>query len=209
MAFWICGAMSVAGLLALSGAELSTSHASSHKRHRFSSARPICTTQAVRGSRPNGRSWGEVESDERCFSTCGGEIPWPFQVANQVAELAHGERYVLLGRVEFRAGMPTFVVDLREHAWLSNGRRRQDPAYPLLGSIAYWKKYDERIVQLRAEARWAGTGREGADAVEVYLQSQSDPAVLSTLKKYQSRPQSHELSGVPLGEDWVVDFFEE
>jgi len=115
--------------------------------------------------------------DESCFSTCGGEIPWPFQTANQVAELADGERYVLMGVVATVRGEPSLVVDLEAHPWLANSRRRFGEGYPLLGLSQYWKKYAGKKIQIRAIAHWSSSD-EGV--VTIMLESQSDPAVVST-----------------------------
>jgi hypothetical protein len=126
----------------------------------------VCGTDQVEGSDEDG-----------CFSTCGGEIPWPFQTSNQVVELADGERYVLMGEVVYLRGIPYLIVDLDAHPWLATARRRQDPSYPLMGSGAYWKQYVGRRIQLRAVARWVvSAGGE----VSVLLESLTDPAVVST-----------------------------
>jgi hypothetical protein len=125
----------------------------------------VCGSEPISGS-----------GDESCFSTCGGEIPWPFQTANQVAELADGERYVLLGVVSSLRGEPSLVVDLEAHPWLANSRRRDGEGYPLLGTSQYWKKYVGKKIQLRAIARWSSSD-EGQ--VLITLESQSDPAVVA------------------------------
>ncbi len=116
------------------------------------------------------------DDEESCFSTCGGEIPWPFQSSNQVVELADGERYVLMGQITLVRGEPRLVVDLGAHPWLANARRKYDSSYPLLGLVQYWKKYTGKTVQLRAVARWMVSS---IGDVEIMLDSQSDPAVVS------------------------------
>ena len=77
-----------------------------------------------RGARPilvcNQKPDLSDSSEDGCFSTCGGEIPWPFQTANQVAELADGERYVLMGRVILHSAEARFDVDLAHHTWLAS-----------------------------------------------------------------------------------------
>lgn len=125
------------------------------------------------------KSWGLV-SDENCFSTCGGEIPWPFQASNQVVELANDERYVLMGFIEFRDGLPRFVVDLEEHPWLATAQRKVDPSYRLLGTLEYWKRFEFKRIQVRAIARWLPVSNSGSSIVEVALDSLTEPAVVSS-----------------------------
>ena len=134
-----------------------------------------------RGARPilvcNQKPDLSDSSEDGCFSTCGGEIPWPFQTANQVVELADGERYVLMGRVLLIGSEPHFVVDLNQHPWLANSRRRADSSYPLAGTASYWRRYNGRRVQLRAVARWLYI--ESVGSTDILLESLSDPAVVS------------------------------
>ncbi|NDD91734.1 hypothetical protein EBZ37_06590 [bacterium] len=116
--------------------------------------------------------------DENCFSTCGGEIPWPFQLSNQTVELADGDKYVLMGRVVIKNGSPRFVVDLERHPWLANSQRKVDSSYPLVGSVEYWKRYEDKLLQLRAQARWVPNTSGQAPYVDVTLSSLADPAVM-------------------------------
>jgi hypothetical protein len=125
------------------------------------------------------KGWGLL-SDDNCFSTCGGEIPWPFQASNQVVELANEERYVLMGSIEFRDGFPRFVVDLEEHPWLATAQRKLDPSYRLLGTLEYWKRFESKRIQLRAVARWLPVSTPGNALVEVALDSLVEPAVVSS-----------------------------
>jgi hypothetical protein len=140
--------------------------------HPVEAARKQGEPIVVCGSHPIADS-----GDGSCFSTCGGEIPWPFQTANQVAELADGERYVLMGMVSVVRGDPSLIVDLEAHPWLANSRRRSGEGYPLLGMSQYWKKYAGKKIQLRATAYWTASD-EGR--ITVMLESQSDPAVVTS-----------------------------
>jgi hypothetical protein len=113
------------------------------------------------------------------YSTCGGEIPWPFQVSNQAVELADGERYLLMGSVEVTDGKAYFLVDLQKHAWLAGSRRKANPRYPLKGDETYWLQYAGKRVRLVAMAKWI-VFRDPAMRgyrVDVILQSLADPAV--------------------------------
>ncbi len=116
--------------------------------------------------------------DDTCFSTCGGEIPWPFSASNQVVELSNGDRYVLMGWVNFRNGNPRFAVDLEEHPWLANSRRKLDPSYSLLGAPSYWRAYEGQKIQLRAVAKVVTAEDQGRIVLEITLQSLTDPAVV-------------------------------
>lgn len=78
----------------------------------------------------------------------GGEIPTPFEAANQRVELADSEAYILVGRVLFledhardNVYVPFFEVDLKEHPWLANEKRRKSPLYRLEGGVTYWKQF--------------------------------------------------------------------
>ena len=115
------------------------------------------------------------------FSTCGGEIPWPFQVSNQAVELADGERYLLMGQIDVVDEKAYFVVDLERHAWLKGARRKANPRYPLKGESINWSKYAGKRVRLVAMAKWI-VYRDPAMRgyrVDVILQSLAEPAVAS------------------------------
>ncbi|HLE00604.1 MAG TPA: hypothetical protein VJB59_10110 [Bdellovibrionota bacterium] len=88
----------------------------------------------------------------------GGEVPVPFGL-NERAELADGESYLLVGKVivySRKAGPNQvrvyFEVDLRQHPWLANAKRRLNPLYPLEGSASDWKDYDGHTVKLACRA---------------------------------------------------------
>jgi hypothetical protein len=120
-----------------------------------------------------------VRQGEGCYSTCGGEIPWPFQVSNQAVELSDGERYLLLGKVVIQNNRAYFEVDLVKHAWLSTARRRQNPLYVLEGDTKYWSAYEGKRIRLVSTAQWAVVQDAGSHEfkVEVVLSSLADPAV--------------------------------
>jgi hypothetical protein len=132
-------------------------------------------------------SWdGELaghESEGGCYSTCGGDVPWPFELSNQTAELADGERYLLFGRVEIQGGQAYFVVDLARHPWLASAKRKRNPKYQLIsGDLAYWQTYLGRSLRVAARARWqiieSLKGASKTHKIEVMLESFADPAVL-------------------------------
>jgi hypothetical protein len=128
------------------------------------------------------------------FSTCGGEIPWPFQVSNQAVELADGERYLLMGEIEVVEDKAFFIVDLERHAWLNGARRKANPRYPLKGNATDWSKYAGKRVRLVAMAKWI-VFRDPAMRgyrVDVILQSLADPAVATRPGAGASRrPKDH------------------
>ncbi|MBU6374669.1 MAG: hypothetical protein KGQ59_01620 [Bdellovibrionales bacterium] len=83
-----------------------------------------------------------------------------------------------MGRVFFRGGLPRFAVDLERHPWLATTQRKADPSYPLLGSSDFWRKYEDKPIQLRTQAKWLLNSSGQAPFVEVTLSSLSDPAVI-------------------------------
>lgn len=115
-----------------------------------------------------------------CYSTCGGDVPWPLEVSNQQVELADGARYLLIGTVEMNAGRAYFIVDLAKQPWLSNPRRRQNPRYPLSGNVEYWEAYAGKRVRIAGMAQWSVVREVDARQyrVDVVLRSLADPAVL-------------------------------
>jgi len=117
-----------------------------------------------------------------CYSNCGGEVPWPFEVSNQLVELSDGERYLLIGTVEMIAGRPYFAVDLSKHSWLGNQARRQNPRYPLSGNTEYWLRFMGKRIRLVGMARWVVVREIESRQfrVEVTLSSLAVPAVLSS-----------------------------
>lgn len=88
----------------------------------------------------------------------GGEIPTPFEAYNQKVELADGEAYVLVGRVVIDNIAPDgstsermrafFEIDLNEHPWLGNTKRKMRPFYPLEGAVSTWRRYNGMRVKL-------------------------------------------------------------
>ncbi len=107
----------------------------------------------------------------------GGDIPFPFETANQKAELADGEVYILSGRVVFAPG-PVSVepaayleVDFKEHPWLESAKRKQVPFYLLENSEVDWKKWENQrvIVPVRAKG-------------QILTNPHSDPVYTLTLK---------------------------
>ena len=132
---------------------------------------------------------------EGCYSSCGGEIPWPFQVSNQAVELSDGEKYLLMGTVEIRNSRAYFIVDLVKHPWLATAKRRENPAYLLEGSTDYWKAYEGKRIRLVSTATWATSQDVGtrAYAVTVSLQSLADPAVVAEKAEGSEKgPNAHE-----------------
>lgn len=95
-------------------------------------------------------------SDVSRYAGGGGGIPTPFEAANQKAELADGEVYLLIGRVEIYPVLvngaekyrPFFMVDLDKHPWLANEKRRLNPTYVLQGSVNYWKQFRGMRIKL-------------------------------------------------------------
>jgi hypothetical protein len=126
-----------------------------------------------------------------CFTSCGGEIPWPFQVSNQAVELSDGERYLLMGRVEIINDRPFFVVDLVKHPWLNTAKRRDNPRYVLEGAVEYWKAYAGKRIRLVSMAEWQ-TVQDVSNLhgyrVEVTLQSLADPAIIADTGVTQPEP---------------------
>jgi len=116
-----------------------------------------------------------------CYSTCGGEIPWPFQVSNQAVELSDGERYLLIGSVEIISGRPLFSVDLAKHPWLATAKRRENPRYILEGPTEYWKAFEGKRLRLVCTAIWNAVQDTDTHRyrMEVMLQSLADPAILA------------------------------
>jgi len=133
-----------------------------------------------------------ARSGEGCYSTCGGEVPWPFQVSNQAVELSEGERYLLLGKVVIQNNRAYFEVDLIKHAWLSTAKRRQNPRYALEGDTKYWAAYEGKRIRLVSTAQWVVVQDTASHEfrVEVTLSSLTDPAVTSDMPP---APQAHEL----------------
>ena len=89
----------------------------------------------------------------------GGEIPSPFNTMNQKAELSDGDLYFLVGRIVF--GPPVtgsarkqayLEVDLNQHPWLANQKRKQFPFYPLEGSTKFWERLEGQVVRMACEA---------------------------------------------------------
>lgn len=93
----------------------------------------------------------------------GGEVPNPFSNVNQKVELADGESYLLVGRVIIDSSDRDLVylaVDLKEHPWLANAKRKADPFYLIEASGRTWRKYDGLRVKITAEAKMYVVGSE-------------------------------------------------
>lgn len=107
----------------------------------------------------------------------GGDIPFPFETANQKAELADGEVYLLSGRVVFAPGpvsvepMPYLEVDFQEHPWLESAKRKQVPFYLLENSDLDWKKWENQRVMVPVRAKG-----------QILTNPHSDPVYTLTLK---------------------------
>ena len=86
-------------------------------------------------------------------STCCGDVPVPFS-SNQKVELANGEYYTLVGKVIYFQSKPFLTVDLDVHPWLSssNSKYLGEKVYPLQGSPAYWKTYENKRVKVNIQA---------------------------------------------------------
>lgn len=135
-------------------------------------------------------STGATGPFDGCYSSCGGEIPWPFQVSNQAVELSDGEKYLLIGTVEIRANRAFFVVDLVRHPWLSTAKRREYPGYILQGTTDYWKAYEGKRIRLVSTANWSVVQDTVTHdfKMEVMLASLADPAVVA--EKNEKGPSS-------------------
>ena len=132
---------------------------------------------------------------EGCYSSCGGEIQWPFQVSNQAVELSDGEKYLLMGTVEIRNNRAFFVVDLVKHPWLATAKRRDNPSYVLRGATDYWNGYEGKRIRLTSTAEWTVVqDLENRELrMEVILSSLADPAVVAD--KNEKNPAPAQDSG--------------
>lgn len=121
-----------------------------------------------------------------------GEVPTPLITYNQKVELADGEPYTLLGKIHIVRGQAYFEVDLEEHPWLANTKRKASPFYPLLGTAAYWSKFEGQNVKVVAEAQGqveAPTQTEPKHHYVISLQPLADPVTLSEQPEASSRSQ--------------------
>ncbi len=145
---------------------------------------------AATGTRPSGPFEG-------CYSSCGGEIPWPFQVSNQAVELSDGEKYLLMGTVEILHGRAFFVVDLVKHPWLATAKRRENPRYMLQGATDYWKGYEGKRIRLVSTAAWSMSQdvatREYTLAIS--LHSLADPAIVAEKADNVTEPTPGSAAG--------------
>src|SRR6202022_3622174 len=81
---------------------------------------------------------GAASADTTCsLPPGGGGVPNPFTNINQHVELAVGEMYSLVGTVVTKSSVPYLAIDLKEHPWLANGVRKQDPYYQLEGNWTF------------------------------------------------------------------------
>ena len=112
---------------------------------------------------------------------CGGsgEIPTPFAYSNQRVELADQEIYILVGRVQFWKGQPYFEVDLDEHPWLANEKRKEAPYYPLEWSKVNWKRWDLDRVQILVEAHASLTKDVNRFQYVLSLEPLTEPILVS------------------------------
>lgn len=110
-----------------------------------------------------------------------GELPIPFQSANQKVELSDGELYTLLGWVRIKEGRGFFEVDFAAHPWLANTRRKALPFYPLVIDKGGILPYEDQRVQVFVQAQGGVEyGTEGAEpAYTITLVSQIDPVIQS------------------------------
>lgn len=77
----------------------------------------------------------------------GHEVPTPFGIGNRKYELANGQIYTLVGRVNW----PYFLVDLSRHPLLvSHGKLTKE--YLLEGSESEWKEMQHDYVKLTFRA---------------------------------------------------------
>lgn len=98
-----------------------------------------------------------------CDKSCrpgGGDAPFPFLQANQLFELADGSAYNLYGKIVIARApdgsdewMAYLLVDLKKHGWLLNERRLEDPRYPLLGTLRFWRQFEGDYVRLGGFAK--------------------------------------------------------
>jgi hypothetical protein len=109
-----------------------------------------------------------------------GEIPTPFLSSNQKVELADGELYTLVGVVRFFDGQAYLEVDMNEHPWLANQRRRSVPFYALESSPTFWKQYEGQRLRTYMEAHGSVVMPDGAPAEYVIrLQPLAEPVRLT------------------------------
>jgi len=86
----------------------------------------------------------------------GGEVPIPFEDSNHRVELADGEIYTLIGRVRFLLDTPYLEVDLAQHPWLANSKRKLSPVYPIDGTPGLpidWRLHEGKVVRTYMRAR--------------------------------------------------------
>jgi hypothetical protein len=103
----------------------------------------------------------------------GGEVPIPFEDSNQRVELADGEIYTLIGRVRFQLDTPYLEVDLGQHPWLANSKRKLSPVYPIDVSPSLpvdWKVLEGKLVKSYMRARGFITKLEFRPGVEPRLE---------------------------------------
>jgi len=127
----------------------------------------------------SGNSYAET-CGEQCSTRGGGsDIPSPLTL-NQKVELAEGEHYVLVGRIQVIHEEAFFEVDFREHPWLANAKRAANPRYLLESISGYWKQFENRNLKLTVEARGTIVMR-GANPPEyvIWLHSLNEPVDFS------------------------------
>jgi hypothetical protein len=90
---------------------------------------------------------------EKCPTLMGGEIPTPLGLPNQKVELADGEVYTLVGKIQVSGKFAFFEVDLGEQPWLASRNRSASPYYLLDGGASVWNEYDKSSVRLSALAK--------------------------------------------------------
>lgn len=119
----------------------------------------------------------------------GGEVPIPFEDLNQKVELADGEYYLLIGQISMDA--PTFgirqtprpfiQIDLDEHPWLGNSKRKKNPYYPIIGLASEWRKYEGHRVMLYGQAQWVvRIDEDGIPRVTIWI----EPLRMKSQPKY-------------------------
>jgi hypothetical protein len=122
----------------------------------------------------------------------GGEIPTPFDVPNQRAELADGEHYLLMGRVVPGPRASTdlaqhqqqawFQPDFDAHPWLATAKRLASPGYPIArGGWSDWSRYAQAPIRLslRAKGRIVYDRAQGTSQYVIFLEPVGDTPVES------------------------------
>lgn len=100
----------------------------------------------------------------------GGEIPIPFETANQKVELADGEYYILVGKVSWD-DQGYFEPDFTEHPWLASEYRMKAPKYPTFsaeGMATATREEFESLSDQRVKVMVRAKSTSGAISLELF-----------------------------------------